>query len=119
MITQAFSNVPTKRYAWLAVLGCVLGYALDKATEPLWVHLGIRAPALEYIGAGLFWLGYAVLWLLLPIAAFRPDSRFYYGGDCALRWRRAGFVLALLALVHGWLLISLIVLARALGGVAV
>jgi hypothetical protein len=117
MITQRFSNVPTKRYAWFVVIACVVGSAIDKATEPLWVHFGIHASAFEYLGAGLFWSGYSVLWLLVPIAVFRPDSRFYCDGDCVLRLKRVGFILALLTLMHAWLVLSYIALYRSLGRV--
>ncbi len=30
----------------------------------------------------MFWCGYGFLWLVLPTAAFRPESQFYIRGDC-------------------------------------
>ena len=94
------TNIRTVHFAWAALIAMVLGCALDAVTGPLWVHFGLHATALEYVGGGLGALGYGLLWLLLPISAFRPESRFYTSGDCALRAKRFGLVLGLLVLAH-------------------
>ena len=104
------TDVRTIHFAWAAIAAMVLGSALDYVTGPLWVHFGLHAIALEYIGGGLAVLGYWMLWLLLPISAFRPERRFYTKGDCALRELRCWQVFGLLLLVH----IALIALMAAI-----
>jgi hypothetical protein len=113
-----FSQVTTKHYAWFTVVLCLLGAAFDKASGLLWVHFGIHGAQLEYLGLGLFWSGYAILWLLVPIAFFRPDARFYCGGDRALRFKRSRYVLLLVVLIHVWLIISYLALYASLGRVS-
>ena len=104
---QRFCSLSTKHFVWLTVPIMVIGWALDAVTGPLWSHFGIHANALEYIGGGLFWVGYCLLWVLLPVAAFRPESRFYLKGDCGLRAKRVGLVVAILLIIHVLLVIAL------------
>ena len=78
----------------------VIGVVMDLITGPLWVHLGLHAYSLEIIGTGLFWLSYIALWILLPVAAFRPVDRFYLHGDCLLRLRKFGLVFGALTVIH-------------------
>lgn len=82
------------------MVSIVVGWALDAMTGPLWVRFGIHATALEYVGGGVAILGYWLLWVLLPVSAFRPENRFYTRGDCSLRAKRFGLVLGLLFVVH-------------------
>jgi hypothetical protein len=102
-----FKDVRTTRFAWAAMLSIVIGWALDALTGPLWVRFGIHATALEYFGGGLAALGYGLLWILLPVSAFRPENRFYMRGDCSLRAKRFGLVLGFLLLVHLLLVLGL------------
>lgn len=102
------TDIRTLHFVWAAMTAIVLGVALDAVTGPLWVHFGLHATALEYVGSGLAALGYWLLWLLLPISAFRPERRFYTSGDCTLRAKRFGLVFGLLVLVHGWIVVALV-----------
>jgi hypothetical protein len=95
---QRFCRLSTKYFVWFAVAIMVVGWAIDAVP-------GSRV--LEYIGSGVFWLGYWFLWLLLPIAAFRPQNYFYLEGDCGLRVKRVGFVAAVLLSVHLLILLSI------------
>jgi hypothetical protein len=102
-----FSSLPTKLFVWLAVILMLMGWGMDMVTGSLWVHLGIHAHVLEFIGSTIFWFGYFFLWVLLPVAAFRPENRFYTRGDCQLRFKRVAFVAAILLAVHIWIFISI------------
>jgi hypothetical protein len=95
-----FTDVRTTQLAWAAMVCAGVGWALDAVTGPLWVRFGIHAGVLETLGTGLWWFAYAVLWLLLPVSAFRPENRFYTQGDCLLRVKRFALILSLLAVMH-------------------
>jgi hypothetical protein len=95
-----FRDIRTTRFAWAAMVCIAIGWALDAVTGPLWVRFGIHATALEYVGGGIWVLGYGLLWVLLPVSAFRPENRFYAHGDCLLRAKCFGLVLGLLLIVH-------------------
>lgn len=105
-LVSRLSSWPTKRFIWAATILFLVGWAADAVTGPLWVHFGIHAHALEYLGAGFAWIGYWVLWLLLPISAFRPETRFCLRGDCLLRAKRFGLVLAVLFVLHIAMVVS-------------
>jgi hypothetical protein len=93
-------DIRTTQFAWAAMAIIVMGGVLDVVNGPLWVRFGIHAPALEYIGSGLAAVGYGLLWVLLPVSAFRPENRFYMRGDCSLRAKRFGLILGLLLALH-------------------
>jgi hypothetical protein len=93
-------GLPTRKFVWAALTCMLVGWALDAVTGPLRVYFGLNAGVLEYLGGTIFWFGYGVLWVLLPVAAFRPESRFYLRGDCSLRARRFGFVLGTILIAH-------------------
>lgn len=107
------SKIRTTTYAWAAILIAGLGWALDAVTSPLWSRFGIHANSLEILGAGLFWFAYAALCLLLPISAFRPETRFYTHGDCSLRAKRFATVLALFVVANLFIVAAI---AFAFGG---
>lgn len=90
----------------------LVGWALDAVTSPLRIHLGIHVDVLEYLGGAIFWIGYGVLWALLPVSAFRPENRFYLSGDCTQRARRFGLVLGIIVLVHVLIFIALALMLR-------
>jgi hypothetical protein len=106
------SNIRTTLFAWAALACIITGWAIDAVTGPLWVRFGIHANALEYIGGGLAALGYWSLWLLLPVSAFRPETRFYRHGDCSLRVKRFILILSLLVAVHLWIILAIAFLWR-------
>lgn len=99
-LASRLSSCPTKRFVWAAIFLFLAGWAADAVTGPLWVHFGVHAHALEFLGGGLAWIGYGMLWALLPVSAFRPEARFYLKGDCLLRAKRFGLVLAMLIILH-------------------
>lgn len=109
------SSLPTKSYVWVSLGLMVTGWALDAITGPLWVRFGIHGLALEYLGGGIFWLGFGLLAILVPVAAFRPDDRFYLKGDCKLRAKRVGFVLGVLLAVFIVMIIGMALMMGNLG----
>jgi len=115
--THHLAKLSTKSWVWIALASLLVGWIMEGITSPLWVHFQIHAKALEYLGSGIFWLGYCALWILLPIAAFRPEARFYLHGDCRLRLRRFGFVACVITIVHLLLFIDITIKFRGLGGI--
>jgi hypothetical protein len=97
----------TSKLGFLALTLVLFGWSLDAVTGPLWRCWNIHAGLLEIIGMGLFWIGYAAIWILLPISAFRPKNRFYLDGDCKLRLCKFGTMLGLLLIPHILMLIGL------------
>jgi hypothetical protein len=97
----------TKAYAWAAFSLCVAGSLLDVLAGALWIHLGVHGRLFEAAGGGLFWLGYILLWILLPLSLFRPNSRFYLGGSCCSRVKTSVFTAILLLAAHALILFSL------------
>lgn len=90
----------TTRLAFI-VLGLALsGWLLDAIPGPTWSQWGVHSRGMEIFSTGLFNLCYGALWILLPVAAFRPLDRFYMKGDCLLRLRKFGLVFGILVLIH-------------------
>jgi hypothetical protein len=83
-----------------------VGQVLGKLPNLICIHLGIQPQAMEYLGSGLWLLGYWLLWVLLPISAFRPENRFYCVGDWSLRVKRFSLIFGLIALVHLWIILA-------------
>ncbi|MEY3898083.1 MAG: hypothetical protein RLZZ214_3604 [Verrucomicrobiota bacterium] len=115
IVSSRLSNLPTKSYVWVSLVLMVIGWGLDAITGPLWVRFGIHGQALEYLGGGVFWAGFALLVLLIPLAAFRPDNRFYLDGDCKLRAKRVGFVLGVLLAVMVVMIVGIALMMSGLG----
>jgi|SRR5690606_18834558 len=107
MHATSLYKLSTKAYGWLSLSLCLTGYILGALSGPLWVHWGIHGRSLDYIGGGLFWLGYALLWILLPVSLFRPNSRFYMTGDCCSRASMFGFTALLLLTAHALIIWSI------------
>jgi hypothetical protein len=107
MLTNSPTKISTKAYGWCALGFCLIGYVLDALSGSLWVHWHIHGRPLDYIGGGLFWLGYALLWILLPVSLFRPNSRFYMTGDCCSRASMFGFTALLLLAAHALIIWSI------------
>lgn len=114
-ITARCSSLTTKSYVWVSLAMMAIGWVLDAITGPLWVHFGIHGQALEYLGGGINWLGICLLLLLLPVAAFRPDNRFYLQGDCRLRAKRVGFVLGVILAVFIVMIVGFALMMSGLG----
>lgn len=79
MKTTRSQDWPTRRFAWLAI--------------SVLLAAGVPYLPLEYLSSGMAMLGWGFLVLLLPVAAFRPDARFYLKGDCTRRAKTFAFVL--------------------------
>jgi hypothetical protein len=104
--TIRLKSASTKAYAWAAFCLCVTGSLLDALAGALWIHLGIHGRLLESAGGGLFWLGYLLLWTLLPLSLFRPNSRFYLGGSYCSRAKIFVFTAILLLAAHALIFLS-------------
>jgi hypothetical protein len=109
------NSLETKTWVWLAVAVMLVARIMDAVTGPLWVHFGLHATALEYIGMGLGWCAYAFLLALIPISTFRPERRFYLRGDCRLRAKRCGFVVGVNVVVYLLFVIAMMVMMSGLG----
>lgn len=109
MKTARLQDWPTRRFVWLALSVLLVAWVIDTVNWPLKLHFGVPYLPLEYLCSGMAMLGWGFLLLLLPIAAFRPDARFYKKGDCGRRAKAFGFVLAANFAVFTWVLISSIV----------
>lgn len=109
MKTARLQDWPTRRFVWPALSIVLVAWVIDTVNLPLKVHFGVPYLPLEYLSAGMSMLGWGFLLLLLPVAAFRPEARFYLKGDCARRAKTFGFVLAANFAIFTLLLISSIV----------
>lgn len=83
----------TRSLAWLALAVISAAWLGDDVNWPLKVQFGIPYRPLEYLSSGMGILGWAFLLILLPVAAFRPDTRFSLKGDCRRRAGTFAFVL--------------------------
>lgn len=88
------NTLNTTTWIWLAVGLMATGWALEALHILVWPHYRVAAKVMEYLGTGVAWAGYACILALIPISAFRPENRFYLNGDCGLRAKRFGLVLA-------------------------
>lgn len=99
----------TRRFVWLTVSFMVAAWLIDVVDWPLKIHFGIPYMPLEYLSTAMFHFGWCFLVLLLPVAAFRPDNRFYLRGDCGLRAKAFGFVLVANLAVFAAVIIMILV----------
>ena len=84
----------------------LVAWGMDAITGPLWVRFGIHGNVLESLSTGIFWAAYGLMWILLPVAAFRPENRFYLKGDCRLRAKRFGLVLGIHVVLYVLILVT-------------
>ncbi|RYD27791.1 MAG: hypothetical protein EOP87_20625 [Verrucomicrobiaceae bacterium] len=92
MTAPRLQDWTTLRYMWIAVSVFSAAGIIDAVNWPLKVHFGVPYQPLEHLSSGMAMLGWGFLLLLLPVAAFRPDARFYLKGDCARRAKTFSFV---------------------------
>ncbi len=107
--TARLLHWPTLHYVKAAGALMLVAWGMDAITGPLWGRFGIHGQALESLSTGIFWLAYIMMWILLPVAAFRPENRFYLKGDCRLRAMRFGLVLGIHVAIYLLIAISYIV----------
>lgn len=93
MKTARLQDWPTRSLVWPALSILLAAWVIDSVNWPLKVHFGVPYRPLEYLSTGMAMLGWGFLLLLLPVAAFRPEARFYLKGDCDRRAKTFAFVL--------------------------
>jgi hypothetical protein len=97
-LVRYLSGIPTSRYILAGVLIASVAAACNGLRKVAYAD-GAAAVAwvFDLAGFGLFFLAYAMLWLLLVVGPFRPYSKFSLHGHVG---RRVGnFLGALAALV--------------------
>ncbi len=103
---KSLTRVPTGRFLLVAILtaaaavGC---HFLDKLT---WQHARSVSHVFDLAALILFWASYNLLWALLIVGPFRPQTEFSLRGACCDRAANFFIALGALVLLHFWVLFA-------------
>ena len=95
------TSVRTVHLVWTAFWIFIAGALLDPLGDSLWgcsLIYNNQHTVFETLSSVIAAVGYGSLWILLPVAAFRPEREFTRNGDGPVRAVR--LVIVLLLLVH-------------------
>lgn len=78
-LSTRLADIPTIRLCWIALALLVVGRLLDAITGPLWVHFGLHATALEYIGGDSSFLATGHSGFYFPFQPSGQETGFISG----------------------------------------
>lgn len=103
---KSLTRVETSRFLLVAILTAAAAGVCDILDRLTWQHARSVSHIFDLAGFILFWASYFLLWALLIVGPFRPQTEFSLRGACCDRAANFFIALGTLVLLHFWVLFA-------------